>query len=147
MNWDAAETAIRSHIETQWAAGSYSSIPLVFENERADYSGKYIAVMVEANFADKGIYGSAGKRLSIEGGLVFFHCFVESGSGKAAAVAPVRALTQMLELQTISGVIDMEGGNPPSPADHGDPLTPNDQPKGMYYRCSGSVPFIVRGTR
>lgn len=147
MNWDDAEAALRSHIEAAWAAGSYASIPLVFENEPVDYGANYMAVTIEGTFAEKTIYGSAGKRSSIEGGIVFFHCFVPTGSGKAAATAPVRALTQMLELQSISSVIDMDGGNPPSPADHGDPLTPADQPGGNYYRCSGSVPFIVIGAR
>lgn len=144
MNWDAAEAAIKSHIETNWAAGAHAAIPLVFENENASYGTSYMLVNIEGIFAEKGIYGSVGKRSSVEGGIVFFHCYVAAGSGKAAATAPVRALTQMLELQVISSVIDMDGGNPPSPADQGDPMVPADQPGGNYFRCSGSVPFIVR---
>lgn len=147
MNWDEAEAAIRSHIETAWASGDYADIPLVFENENADPATNYMVVHVDGVFAEKGLYGGAGMRMSVEGGIVFFHCFVRRGDGKAAATAPVRALTQMLELQVISSVIDMEGGNPPSPADLGGPLTPPGQPAGNYYRCSGSVPFIVRGSR
>lgn len=147
MNWDAAEAAIRSHIEAAWAAGDYASIPLVFENEGAADSPSYMAVTIEGVYAEKTVYGSPGKRVSIEGGLVFFHCFIPAGWGKAAATAPVVALTQMLELQSIGSDIDMDGGNPPSPADQGDLLTPNDQPGGQYYRVTGSVPFIVRGTR
>lgn len=147
MNWDAAEAAIKLHIEAAWAMGSYASIPLVFENEQAADSQSYMAIVIDGSYADKGRYGSVGKRYSIEGGIVFFHCFVPSGWGKAAASAPVRALTQMIELQSISSVIDMDGGTPPSPTDYGDLLTPAAQPGGNYYRCSGSVPFVIRGTR
>lgn len=147
MDWDDAEAAIRAHIEAGWADGSYAAIPLVFENETAPDSGVYMAVNIEGVYADKTIYGSAGKRSSIEGGIVFFHAFVPIGSGKGQAMGAVVALTQMLELQTIGTGINLEGGNPPSPIDHGDSLEPNPQPGGMYYRCSGSVPFIVIGTR
>lgn len=147
MDWDDAEAAIRSHIETAWSAGGWAYIPLVFENENVPYDERYMLVHVDGVFAEKGLYGSVGKRFSVEGGIVFFHCFVPFGSGKAAASAPVRGLTRMLELQVIASAIDMDGGNPPSPADHGDPMTPQDQPGGAYYRCSGSVPFIVRGSR
>lgn len=147
MNWDAAEASIRAFIETAWAAGSYPSIPLVFENEGAATSDTYMAVNIEGIYADKSIYGSAGKRSSVEGGIVFFHCFVPTGWGKAAATGPVRALTQILELSTIDTGINFEGGNPPSPVGD-DPMLPSpDQPGGNYYRCSGSVPFIVIGTR
>ena len=147
MDWDDAEAAIRAHIETQWALGSYTAIPLVFENEDAPQSGSYMAVNIEGTFADKSIYGSSGKRASVEGGIVFFHAFVPPGTGKGQATGPVVALTQILELQTIGTGINLEGGNPPSPIDHGDSLEPNQQPGGMYYRCSGSVPFIVIGNR
>lgn len=147
MNWDDAEAAIRSHIEAQWALGSYTSIPLAWENEDAALSPSYMAVLIEGIDADKTIYGGVGKRASVEMGMVFIHCFVPTGWGKAAASAPVRALTQMLELQTIASYIDMEGGLPPTPTDAGDLITPNAQPGGQYYRCSGAVPFIIRGTR
>lgn len=145
MNWDAAEAAIEVHIRTAWAAGSYASIPLVFENGQAADSPSYMVVTIDGVDADKGIYGSVGKRYSLEFGLVLFHCFVPSGWGKAAASAPVRALTQMIELQTISAAIDMDGGLPPSPTDYGDLLTPAAQPGGNYYRVSGRVPFLIRG--
>lgn len=147
MNWDDAEAAIRSHIEAHWASSSFTSIPLAWENEDAAFSQSYMAVQIEGIDAEKWLYGSSGKRTAIESGMVFLHCFVPTGWGKAAASAPVRALTQILELQTISQYIDMEGGMPPSPTDQGDLMTPNNQPGGQYYRCSGAVPFIVRSTR
>jgi len=145
MNWDASEAAIRSRIESQWASGAFSSIPLVFENEQAPNSPSYMVVIFEGYDAEKGIYGSVGKRYSVDFGLVLFHCFIPSGWGKAAASAPVRALTQMIELQTISAAIDMDKGLPPSPTDYGDLLTPAGQPDGNYYRISGRVSFIIRG--
>jgi hypothetical protein len=147
MNWDAAESAIRSHIESKWAMGSYTSIPLVWENEDAADSPSYMAVLIEGIDADKWVYGGSGKKASVESGMVFIHCFIPRGWGKAAATAPVRALTQMIELQTIAAGIKMEGGLPPSPADLGDAMTQSGQPGGQYYRCSGAVPFIVLGTR
>lgn len=145
MNWDAAEAAIRTHIETTWAAGSFAAIPLVWENEQAANSPSYMVVTIEGVDSDKGIYGSVGRRYSIEFGLVIFHCFVPSGWGKAAASAPVRALTQMIQLQCISSAIDMGLGWPPSPTDYGDLLTTDGQPGGNYYRVSGRVRFAIRG--
>lgn len=145
MDWDAAEAVIEAYIKTAWAGGAYASIPLVFENGQAADSPSYMVVILEGYDADKSIYGSTGKRYSVESGLVMFHCYVPNGWGKAAASGPVRALTQMIQLRTISAVIDMDGGLPPSPTDYGDFLTPAGQPSGNYYRVSGRVPFIVRG--
>ncbi len=149
MLWTAAETAIRAHIEAAWALGSYAAMPLVFENETAvpDGAESYMLVTVEGTFADKSIYGGAGKRSSVEGGIVFFHAFTPLGRGKAVAAAPVDAMTAILELQVIATSIRMDGGNPPTPVSHGDASVPNDQPGGNFFRCSGSVPFIIIGTR
>lgn len=143
MNWLEAEAALRLHIETQWAIGSYASVPLVWENEEETVSESYMMIEIEGVFSEKTIYGSTGKRSSVEAGIVFFHCFVPKNSGKSAAVGPVVTLNSILELQTVSQFIDLEGGNPPSPAQSGSDV-PEPQPEGNYYRCSGSVPFIVR---
>lgn len=147
MLWTDAEAAIRAAIETGWAAGAYAAMPLVFENETPPAAASYMAVSVEGVYADKTIYGSAGKRLAIEAGIVFFHAFVPVGGGKAAATGPVAAMTALLELQSIAGAIQLEGDNPPSPAAPGDSAVPGEQPGGNWYRCSGSVPFIVIGAR
>lgn len=146
MDWHDAEAAIRSHVEEQWALSDFAHIPLVWENEQHAYQVDYMAVIVEGTFADKTIYGSTGKRVSVEGGIVYFHCFVSPGLRKSAATGPVVAMTQILELQVIASAIRLEGGNPPSPVADG-PEVPGDQPGGAYYRCSGSVPFIVIGNR
>lgn len=142
MTWSEAEAAIRTQIETQWALSSYSNLPLAWENENSAYSDRYMAVLIEGIFADKTIYGSAGKRMSIEGGIVFFHAFVPTGEGKTEARGAVEAMTGILELQTISDTIKLEGGNPPSPVE-ADVSIVRAQPGGNYYRCSGSVPFIL----
>lgn len=147
MLWDAAEAAIQSHIRTQWALGSLAAIPLVFEAERPGQPDRFMQISIEGTYADKTIYGSTGKRSSVEGGIVYFHAFVPVTGGKAAAVTAVVTMTGILELQAISGGIYLDGGNPPSPVGHGDDLVPNAQPSGNYYRCSGSVPFILVGAR
>lgn len=146
MDWHDAEDAIRAHVEQAWALSDFAHIPLVWENEFPGYQNDYMALIIEGTYADKSIYGSAGKRVSVEGGLIFFHCFGQIGTGKRAVTAAVVAMTQILELQTIASAIRMEGGNPPSPVAEG-PEVPTDQPAGTYYRCSGSVPFIVIGNR
>jgi hypothetical protein len=56
-------------------------------------------------------------------------------------------MTAALELQLVSTSIYLEGGNPPSPAEAADVNIPGIQPGGVYYRVSGSVPFIVTGAR
>jgi hypothetical protein len=149
MLWDAVEAALKSHITTAWAAGAYPSVPLIFDNEKTLEPGTktFVAVNFEGTFTEKGIYGSVGNRLSLEGGIVFFHVFVPAGSGKAAALAMNVALAAMIELQLVSTGIYLEGANPPSPVDYGDQRAPSQPPVGNIYRCSGSVPFIVTGNR
>jgi len=148
MLWSAAEAAIEAHIRTQWAASAYASVPLIFENETPpDTYDRFVYVTVEGVYAEKTIYGGTGKRSAQEAGLVFFHAFVPLGSGKAGATGMVDAMTSALELQTISSEIKMDGGNPPSPAEPGDVNVPGEQPRGSYYRVSGSVPFVVLSTR
>lgn len=150
MLWDAAETALRSHIETQWALGAYATTQLIWENETYQPDGletAFVYVSIEGIYADKGIFGSVGKRSSVEGGIVYFSAFVPQGTGRATATGLVKTMTAALELQNVSTSIYLEGGNPPSPADAADVNIPGMQPGGVYYRVSGSVPFIVTGAR
>jgi hypothetical protein len=145
--WDEAEDAIRNHIETQWALSPYSSIALVFENETAPIEDAYMIIDIEGTTAEKAPYGSSGTRLYIEYGIVYFHCFAPTGTGKQAARGPVTALKTILELQTIADVIKLEGANPPTPAEQSDNLLKNkQQPGGNYYRVSASVPFFLIGS-
>ncbi len=151
MNFLEAETAIRSYIETQWAMSDFSDIPLVFENEPEPESNIYMGIYIEGTFSEKGYYGSEGKKSSVEAGIVFIHGFTPTGEGKSRNSDMVITLSQILELKTISNVIDMDGANPPSPVyskrEELDRLLPPQQPKGNYYLVSGSVPFIIRGNR
>src|SRR5260370_42265506 len=103
MLWDEAEATIRSDIETQWALGTYAAIPLVFENETAapPEAPSFMLVNIEGVYAEKSIYGGAGQRVSLEAGLVFFHCFSPAGGGKQAALSPARGVASPLELRTI----------------------------------------------
>jgi hypothetical protein len=156
MLWDECEAAIRTTLEAAWALSPYATIPLVFENENKDDSDFYMVVNVEGTYAEKSIYGPMGYRYSFEAGIVFYHCFGPWGAGKAAVLSPVVALGQILELQTFNAVIKFEGANPPSPVEWSRPrggladdytpadgLVPTAQPEGQYYRCSGSVPFVL----
>ena len=152
MDWSTAETAIRSFIETNWALGSFASLPIIWENEDANTSDvpeSFVMINIEGTFSDKGIYGSVGKRSGVEGGIIFYHVFVPIGSGKKVAADPVVAMADILQLTTISGVIDCEGANPPSPVyssrnELDREIVNQNQPSGNYYRCTGSVPFIIR---
>lgn len=150
MLWDAAEAALRSHVETQWALGAYAATQLLWENETYQPDGKetdFVYLSIEGTYADKGIFGGTGKRSSVEGGIVFFSAFVPQGVGRTRATALVQTMTGILELQLVSTAIYLEGGNPPSPAEAADVNIPGIQPGGVYYRVSGSVPFIVTGAR
>lgn len=146
MTWDEVETSLRNHIETQWALGTYASTELVWENESEPDFPRYMSVYIEGTYSEKSGYGGTGKHASIEAGIIFFHSFVPSGEGKEEAIKSVVTMGNILQLRTIDNFIDLEGSNPPSPAIYGtdDRLLPNQQPGGNYYRCSGSVPFIVR---
>lgn len=147
MLWADAEAAIEAHIREQWALTAYAAVPLAFEAIVPDPTERFVAISIEGTYADKSIYGSAGKRISIEGGIVFIHAFIPSNTGKREALQLVDAMTGILELQQLTGGIALEGGNPPSPVDQADPMVPGQQPGGAFYRCSGSVPFIVIGAR
>lgn len=152
MLWDAVEAALASHIDAQWALGAYATTPIYYENDgdRQPDQGaavpRFVSVTIDGVFAEKSIYGGTGSRLSIEGGIVYYHAFVPRTAGKATALALCVTMAGILELQTVSSVIKLEGANPPSPVAD-DRLIPTRQPRGNWYRCSGSVPFIVIGTR
>jgi hypothetical protein len=150
MNWPEAEAAIRAEIETQWASTAFTAFSLAWQNEVEDFDDSYMAVDIDGVYAEKTIFGSPGKRSSIEAGIVYYHAFTPIGRGKALALAAVQAMTDILELRTLSDVIKIDGANPPSPVEatgSRDREMPTQQPGGMYYRCSGSVPFIVIGNR
>jgi hypothetical protein len=149
VTWSDAVTALRAFIEAQWATlPQAASMPLAWENETGDYNGTFLAVSVEGVTADKTIFGSAGKRSSVLVGIVFLNAFVSTGAGVSAAFAAIDALTALLELQIVAGAIRLEGGAPPSPVEYGerDRDLAAAQPGGQYWRCSGSVPFVVIGT-
>ncbi len=148
MLWHEAEAALRAHIEARWAAGVHARVPLFFENDPSEANPEtFVYISIEGVFADKGIFGSVGKRISQEGGIVFIHAFVPGSTGKGEATAMVVELTTALELQVLDGGIYLEGGEPPSPADLGGLNVPAGQPGGAYFRVSGSVPFVLIGSR
>lgn len=152
MTWDEAEAAIRAEIEAQWALTVYVAMPLAWENEVTPVSDQYMAVDIEGVASQKSIFGSVGKRFSVQDGVVFFHAFVPIGKGKAFALGAVQAMTSILELRALGAgsEIRLEGGATPSPAEARSnrdwELANRGQPGGMYYRCSGSVAFILTGT-
>jgi len=147
MNWAQAESEIRAYIEVQWAASAYSGVRLFWENEDwIEGTEEFIYVDIQGVFSEKTIFGGVGKRMSVENGIVFLHAFNPKGTGKSRALSLLVSLTQILELKSIGtgGVIDLEGGAPPSPVE--DDALVSGFPGGNYYRCSGSVPFIVRSS-
>lgn len=149
MLFGAAMTAIRSHIETGWAASAYAAIPLLWANEYTDRRrmDSFVYLSIDGNGSDKTIFGGTGLRVSQEYGIVYFSAFVKEGTGTATATGMVDTLTALLELQVIDTAIHMDGANPASPADPTEITVPNKQPGGIYYRVSGSVPFNVISTR
>ncbi len=147
MFWDEAETAIRAYIELQWALTSFAAIPLSFENEFNPNSDRYMLVNIEGSFSDKSIFGPEGSRISQEYGMVYYHSFGKEGVGKLATLSPCVAMANLLELRVLQETIYLDGANPPSPAQTADLLVPDGQPSGQYYRCSGSVPFLLLGAR
>jgi hypothetical protein len=149
MTYSEAEAAIRALIIEQWAvSGLADRLPLVFENSNADYGEYYVLIEIEGVWAEKTIFGSVGKRLSTQGGLVFVHAFVPTGAGKGLALQAVETVCAGIELQIVQSVIRFDGASPPSPVEDRvrDREISWQQPGGNYYRCSGSVPFLVYGS-
>lgn len=150
MDWVTAETTIKAFVEGQWAASVYASVPLVWENALDDPSATFISATIEGTYTEVSIYGSTGKRCVTRGGIIYFHAFTPLGSGKDAAIGMITTLTNAIEIQSLADGLNTDGGNPPSPVevrslyDRGIPI---QQPGGDYYRCSGSVPFLVIDTR
>jgi hypothetical protein len=150
MNWLSAHVALRAHIETEWAASPYATVPLVWENTLDDPTEQFIALTIEGTYAEKSIFGSPGLRSSIEAGVVFFHAFTPLGSGNTTCLDMVETMTTLLELRSIAPGLNTDGGNPPTPIEPRSMLDRSvtlQQPNGNYYRCSGSVPFIVLDVR
>lgn len=150
MLWTEAEEALRTHIETEWAAGAYPAVRILWENGPDKPDGRespFLYLSIDGSYAAKGIFGGAGKRLSEEGGIVFFSAFVPQGTGRTMASALVQTMTGILELRRIASAIFLEAGNPPSPAAAADVNIPGMQPGGVYYRVAGSVPFVIIGAR
>jgi hypothetical protein len=150
MDWVSAHMALRSHIETEWAASPYATVPLVWENTLDDPTEEFIALTIEGTYAEKWMFGGTGKRNSIEAGVIFFHAFTPLGSGNITCLAMVEAMTTLLELRSIAPGLNTDGGNPPTPIEPRSLLDRSitlQQPNGNYYRCSGSVPFIVIDVR
>lgn len=154
MRWPEAETFLTDYIIAEWALTAYAaSMPLVFENDaQAIYSHTYMAVAIEGVLAEKTIFGSQGLRSSVEVGIVFYHAFQEANTGKTIVLGAVDAMTQILELRSLSNSqILLEGANPPSPSasysSYDRELPLRSQPGGNYYRCSGSTPFSVFDAR
>lgn len=150
MKWPDAEATLRTLIEAEWAASAYAAtMPLSWENELIEAPiAQFMHVTLDGTFAEKTIYGGVGKRSSIEGGIIFYHAFVPVATGKATALGAVDAMTTILELRVIDSDIRLDGANPPSPVEMTrDQEIPTAQPNGMYWRCSGSVPFIVTDIR
>jgi len=147
MNWPEAEAAIRLVIETEWALTPYAAtMPLAWEAETDVAEDQFVYITIEGTFGDKTIYGGVGKRSSIEAGLVFYHAFVPTGTGKDLALNAVNAISNILQLRVIESDIRVDGANPPSPIEMTpDREMPRTQPSGMFYRCSGSVSFLVLG--
>jgi hypothetical protein len=149
MTWTDAVAALRDFITAQWAgSGLADDMPLAWENESGDYASTFLAVSIEGVSVEKTVYGSVGMRSSVQIGIVFLNAFVPTGSGTAAAFTAIELLTTLLELQTLGGAIKLEGGAPPSPVAYGqtDRDISGPQPGGQFYRCSGSVPFILIST-
>lgn len=147
MTFADAKAAIRAHIATQWAAGAYADVAVLWENESPEQVyDRFVFVSIDGVDARKTVYGAAGKRMSKEDGIVFIHAFVPQGIGTSLPDALVGTMTAALELRVIPTGVNMDGANPQSHADLGDTLTPGMQPGGNYYRVTGSVPFFVIST-
>lgn len=147
MYWHEAEATIQDYIRTQWALTNFAHVPLQFENDPDSKADLFVYITVEGTFAEKSVYGSTGKRFSDELGHVFLHVFGPAGSGKLGLVEMVVTLSNFLELRSLDTGLMMEGANPPSPIMNADQTQNGTQPGGNYYRCSGSVPFRLIGSR
>ena len=77
MTFADAKAAIRAHIATQWAAGAYADVAVLWENESPEQVyDRFVFVSIDGVDARKTVYGAAGKRMSKEDGIVFIHAFV-----------------------------------------------------------------------
>lgn len=148
MDWPTAEATLKAFVEAHWAASIYASVPLVWENSLDQPSETMIYATIEGTYTEASIYGD--RRCVISAGLIYFHAFTPLGSGKTQALAMVYTLTTAIELQAVAEGLNTDAGNPPAPieqrrdADRGMQI---QQPGGDYFRCSGSVPFLVIDTR
>lgn len=151
MKWADADTAIRSAIETGWAASVYAAIPLVWENEVAVKANTFVSIEIVGAWSEKTGYGSTGKRSSQEGGVIVIYAFAPLHRGKTQVLAMVATLVELLELTRIGsgGQIAIEGAMPPMPVEtiQADQSVPRQSPGGMYFRYGVAIPFQVFDAR
>ena len=150
MNWAEAEEYITDYIRTQWISCPYgSAVQLIFEGEPTVPVVPFIVVNITGVSSDKSIWGSAGKRFSLEHGIVFYHAFVESNSGKRFPLDLICKMGDILQMQVLNSSINMQGSFPPYPVTNSGPQdhrVENMKIDGMLLKCSGSVPFTLLGT-
>lgn len=132
MSMTEARAAIRTRIEQNWTA-----TPVAFWGEDYDPPKNRPWVLVERDAvpaSESSIYGSVGKRVAQDPGLIIAHCFVPKRTGDDRAYEIAQAFGELFRVQKIG------------PAQTGTPsLSPSEQgdEDGSWLRVTVTIPFTV----
>ena len=136
MSFEAAAAAIREAIEETWTA-----TPVYFANERMTLPAtpaRFIHVELLGNGGSMSVFGSDGKRVVMDDGILAIDLFVPKGTGESELRTMRLALAIAYQMRSFTGdgwrcriyAAQRSGGGPV--ADNGN-----------YYRVSLSFEFRV----
>jgi hypothetical protein len=137
-----AKAAIRAFIEANWTA-----LPVAWQNESferpRDGDGNalpWVYIEILSTNGDGSAFGSIGKRVKTDTGLVAAHFFYPVGTGDADATAMATQFGEMLQLRSI--------GTAPAPRMESPMIDGggSGDDDGLYFRVSSSIPFRISYT-
>src|SRR5690606_17138546 len=101
MGMTDAKAAIRDRMEAEWTATA-----VVYPNEHFDRPANepWVYLEVLGAGADSTVFGSEGKRVARDDGIIFAHVFVPVGVGEALATQYAEQIGEIFRVQRFDGI-------------------------------------------
>lgn len=133
--WDTVLTLVRAVLDAEWTE---TSVGYQNEDLQTTPGNPWVYAEVLGVDGDGSLFGSAGKRVKSELGLIACHVFVPTGTGTAEAYRLAEDLGEMLTLRNLAdGAVTAHATI--SGAGSGDD-------EGNWFRVVCSVPVGIHGT-
>lgn len=134
MSMTDAKAAIRAKLEAEWQA-----TPIAWPNEGFDRPTQepWVYVEILGGGSESTVFGSDGKRVARDDGIIFAHVFVPVGTGEAVATEYAVQLGEIFRVKRFNGI--STGAPSVGVGEQGDD-------DGLYWRVSVSIPFSIHYT-